>query len=205
MKNAPPTRPNFALWLFTAFSMLSSCSKVSILEANRTKLIEGMTFEGQKQTYWCWAASGRAVTTLFGTPREQCEIVSHSKKFACCKESLGRDTNTCNRPGYPDFKYLSLTRPKDSHNDPLPLDFARFKDQIDSNLPVIPIIGWKAGGEHMMVAYGYSTEGSEPVVYYFDPLPVDTGSKWIVPYESLARETATQKPSTFLYSIKRAK
>lgn len=61
------------------------------------------------------------------------------------------------------------------------LTWTNLQAQIDKKSPIYVSWGWKSGGNHPVVSYGYTTANNTNFVYYMDPWD---GSKTAMNYTS---------------------
>ncbi|WP_026422413.1 papain-like cysteine protease family protein [Actinokineospora inagensis] len=134
----------------------------------------GSTFamQSQQQTNWCWAASGASIAAWHGSSVTQntfCALAKNRSTSSQCpndQADLSQVQNAFYRLGfsYPG-SYVYNT-----------ISYASIKSQLDANQPVETRIGWKSGGGHMHVLYGY--DSTKSWVYWGDPWPDNYRYNW---------------------------
>ncbi|MDX3194360.1 papain-like cysteine protease family protein [Streptomyces sp. MN03-5084-2B] len=128
----------------------------------------GITMQAQQKDQWCWDASGNTIAAYWGDSLTQtrfCQI-AHNESGSDC----------ANRQGYLSdqqrvFRYLGFTNIGTYDSSGRTLSFTGVKSQIDAGKPVGTRIGWRSGGGHMHVLYGYDNSGGATRVEYGDPWP----------------------------------
>jgi hypothetical protein len=125
----------------------------------------------QKQLQWCWAAVSVSVAHAYNpaTPWRQCALVNAELgKTTCCAHGSSLE---CNKPNVLDHP-LSLV----GHLNaliPATVDAMSVTDEIDRDRPVACRIGWKGGGGHFIVLYGYDASG---LIHVADPWGAKTST-----------------------------
>lgn len=118
----------------------------------------------QQKNQWCWAASGATIAAFHGTAVSQAEF---------CRLAHGGTTGDCaNLPAtlagpqraFARLGYTSPGRYLDRR-----LSYADIRTQTAANRPVETRVGYRSGGGHAHVLYGYDTPGDW--VYWGDPGP----------------------------------
>jgi len=136
----------------------------------------------QETRAWCWAASAQMVlaSPSLAVMVSQCDVVT--KQFGpgsrCCNaEGIPA---TCLRGGWPPFAQYGYT-PTVTKDAALSWD--EVKMQIGCRKQAFAFT-WhiEDGGDHMMVATGYKTEGADHLVCVNNPLPVRTGQSYCISY-----------------------
>ncbi len=145
--------------------------------------------EKQKAGYWCWAAVSAGVAHYF----------SHDSRWRQC----GIVKRVLNRAKVPIPARVCGVRPVPASCDvPWPLDdalkevhrlrrgpkagrlsFRQIQRELDEHRPVCVRIGWRSGGGHFVVIYGYHTGPGVQQLYVADPLYREVSR---VAYHSLA-------------------
>jgi Papain-like cysteine protease AvrRpt2 len=132
---------------------------------------------GQEQLNWCWAASGQMVAGYFGTAMKQCMQVSERYPALgdCCAEKVSKAC--AEKTGWPQFCKHGLDG-KIKKN--LALSWDELKQQVYCRRnPVAFTWRWADGQTgHMMVAFGYGSEGQDSnsqFLWVRNPLPVGKG------------------------------
>jgi Papain-like cysteine protease AvrRpt2 len=123
-----------------------------------------ITLQAQQKTQWCWASSGAAIAAHHGAAVSQ-------TKF--CRLAHGETGPDCaNLPGtladpQRAFAELGFASPGRYLDRPIP--FAAIRTQTAADRPVETRVGYRSGGGHTHVLYGYDTSGDW--VYWADPGP----------------------------------
>ena len=112
----------------------------------------------QEQSNWCWAASSVAVLGYFKTSATQTGFVTYVKGSPENKTGTWTETQTGLAHWNRTFTWASS------------LSYSTLTAEIATyQRPVMIGWNWFAGGGHMVVATGYSDDGSEQYVEYMDP------------------------------------
>ncbi|MFI9718861.1 papain-like cysteine protease family protein [Streptomyces sp. NPDC052396] len=123
-----------------------------------------ISMQAQQKDQWCWAASGNTIAAYFHKKYSQnqfCNAAWHRKQGTNCPNnpaSLENDQNA--------FKWMHLKPGSVFYGY---LYGKTIINEINANRPVEARIGWKSGGGHMHVIYGY--DRSKGAVYFGDPWP----------------------------------
>lgn len=174
-------------------ALIWGCTKGGAIEAS-TMTLSGVAcqppdnmqlkipLKPQENGAWCWAASAQMVlaSPALRVFVPQCDVAS--KQFGpgshCC--SAAGVPDTCVRGGWPPFAQYGYTPTvtKDSA-----LSWDEIKTQIGCRRQAFAFT-WhiENGGDHMMVATGYKTEGANHLVCVNNPLPPGTGQSYCIPY-----------------------
>ncbi|MFI0425090.1 papain-like cysteine protease family protein [Spongiactinospora sp. 9N601] len=135
-------------------------------------------FQQQQQgKYWCWAASGNSIAAYYGYDYSQLQFCNMARAHAdindyCTDEvaTLAEDQRAFRRIGISPGNLVER-----------PLDYDEIIQDIDAEHPIITRIGWKSGGGHMEVIFGYDTRGEQ--VWWSDPLK-PPGNVNLTPYRA---------------------
>ena len=137
----------------------------------------------QETGAWCWAAAAQMVlaSPTLKVFVKQCDVAT--KRFGpgsgCCNAAGIPDT--CVRGAWPPFVQYGYTPTvtKDAA-----LSWEEVKTQIGCRKQAFAFT-WhiENGGDHMMVATGYKTDGARHLVCVNNPLPVGTGQSYCIPYD----------------------
>ncbi|KDN22366.1 papain-like cysteine protease family protein [Amycolatopsis rifamycinica] len=134
--------------------------------AARTDL--GITMQAQQKDQWCWDASGNTIAAYWGhslTQTRFCQI-AHNESGGDCANNQGYLSDQQRV-----FRYLGFPDAGTYYPGGQTLSFTGVKNQIDAGKPVGTRIGWRSGGGHMHVLYGYDDSSGAPRVEYGDPWP----------------------------------
>ncbi|NBH06438.1 hypothetical protein GTY80_24750 [Amycolatopsis sp. SID8362] len=134
--------------------------------AARTDL--GITMQAQQKDQWCWDASGNTIADFWGyslTQTRFCQI-AHNESGSDCANNQGYLSDQQRV-----FRYLGFTSAGTYNSNGQTLTFTGIKNQIDAGQPIGTRIGWRSGGGHMHVLYGYDNSNGATRVEYGDPWP----------------------------------
>jgi len=123
-----------------------------------------ISMQAQQRNQWCWAASGNTIAAYHGV------TVSQTRFCQLAHNTAG--TDCANLPGtladpQRAFARLGFTSPGRYLDSRIP--YASIRTQTAANRPVETRVGWRSGGGHTHVLYGYDTSGDW--VYWGDPGP----------------------------------
>lgn len=123
-----------------------------------------ISMQAQLRTQWCWAASGNTIAAYHGV------TVSQTRFCQLAHNTTG--TDCANLPGtladpQRAFARLGFTSPGRYLDSRIP--YASIRTQTAANRPVETRVGYRSGGGHTHVLYGYDTSGDW--VYWGDPGP----------------------------------
>jgi hypothetical protein len=131
-----------------------------------------ITMQHQEKQQWCWVSAGLTIAKFQGfgsTQTDFCERASqHFNKVSCDNKpaTLGDMAGA--------WADLGMKHPGKGLNRAA--SFAEIKSEVDAGRPVAARIGWKQGGGHMNVVFGYNEE--EGTVAVADPWPDTTTYTW---------------------------
>ncbi|UKW32030.1 MULTISPECIES: papain-like cysteine protease family protein [Streptomyces] len=135
--------------------------------ANRLNI----SMQAQQKDNWCWAASGNTIATWFGRKYSQnqfCNAAFNRQQGTDCpnnQANLGNVQNALRWAGIKSGSYVDGW-----------LRYPTVQSEINANRPIETRIGWKSGGGHMHVVYGY--DDSNSMVYWGDPWPSSNRYNW---------------------------
>ncbi len=115
-------------------------------------MADPFAIEKQSQDKWCWAAVSASVARYFDphSPFTQCRVALRvTRKTDCC----GSGREACNEPGDLEDALRAVERWKETRKGVL--TFGEIQKQIDASTPVCVRIGWRGGGGHFVIIYGY--------------------------------------------------
>ena len=118
----------------------------------------------QQKTQWCWAGAGTTIAAYHGA------VVSQTR---FCQLAHGETGVDCaNLPGtladpQRAFARLGFTSPGRYLDRRIP--YAAIRTQTAADRPIETRVGWRSGGGHVHVLYGYDTSGGW--VFWADPGP----------------------------------
>ena len=129
--------------------------------------VPNMTFIGQEQGNWCWAASDQMIRVHYGTSTvdKQCEVANVAASNCqvtpdCCQGgSCNQQCSDQIRTYYPGTFDVS-------HFD---IKWSTIQNEVDGKRPFIIDWGWQSGGGHIMVGIGYSST-TDKTVRVYDPM-----------------------------------
>ncbi|WP_436493764.1 papain-like cysteine protease family protein [Actinokineospora sp. HUAS TT18] len=130
------------------------------------------TMQAQEKTNWCWSASGVSIAGHHGYSVSQntfCALAKNrSTAYACPNDQadLAQVRNAFYKLGFPSpgsYIYNYLT-------------YSAIQTQLNAERPIETRIGWKSGGGHMHVLYGY--DSAKSWVYWGDPWPSSYRYNW---------------------------
>jgi hypothetical protein len=181
------------VWIALACALIWGYSKRGRIETSATippsarcvapdNMQLDIPLKAQETGAWCWAASAQMVlaSPALSVVVAQCDVAT--KRFGpgsrCC-DAAGVPA-TCVRGGWPPFGQYGYTPTvtKDSA-----LSWDEVKVQIGCRKQAFAFT-WHMdnGGDHMMVATGYKTEGANHLVCVNNPLPLGSGQAYCLPY-----------------------
>ncbi len=123
-----------------------------------------LTMQSQQRSQWCWAASGATIAAFHGAGVSQTRF---------CQLALGETGKDCaNVPGtlagpqraFAELGFASPGRYLDHR-----ISYADVRAQTAAGRPVETRVGYRSGGGHTHVLYGYDTSGGW--VSWGDPGP----------------------------------
>ncbi len=132
---------------------------------------DSITMQAQQKDQWCWAGSGNTIAEYHGVDLTQTRF---------CQLAHGESGQDCaNLPGTladprRAFAELGFASPGTYLNSRV--SYATIQAQTAADHPIETRIGWRSGGGHMHVVYGYDT--SNQWVYWGDPWPANHRYNW---------------------------
>ncbi|MEA5358457.1 papain-like cysteine protease family protein [Amycolatopsis sp., V23-08] len=123
-----------------------------------------ISMQAQQRDQWCWAASGNTIAAYHGVTVSQtrfCQL-AHNAAGADCADLPG--TLADPQRAFARLGFTSPGRYFDSR-----ITYAAIRTQTAANRPVETRVGYRSGGGHTHVLYGYDTRGDW--VYWGDPGP----------------------------------
>jgi len=125
------------------------------------------SMEPQKQTNWCWAATSKSVDDYFlgSSTWTQCRIVNTTLSETSCCGPAGGDL-ACNQPWYLDraLKTVNAYRGMIGTDADIPT----VKSEISKDCPLGVRIGWRGGGGHFVIVYGWSVTSDGTIMLSVD-------------------------------------
>ncbi|WP_409490751.1 papain-like cysteine protease family protein [Amycolatopsis sp. cmx-11-12] len=125
-----------------------------------------ITMQAQQKSNWCWDASGNTIAAWWGhsiTQTKFCQV-AHNESGSDCANNQGYLSDQQRV-----FRWLGFSNVGSYNSSGQTLSFATIKSQVDARQPIGTRIGWRNGGGHMHVLYGYDNSGGATTVYYGDP------------------------------------
>ncbi|WP_103348544.1 papain-like cysteine protease family protein [Amycolatopsis sp. CA-128772] len=121
-----------------------------------------ITVQAQQKNQWCWAGAGNTIAAFHGA------VVSQTR--FCQLAHGGSGADCANLPGtladpQRAFARLGFTSPGRYLDRRIP--YADVRTQTAANRPVETRVGWRSGGGHANVLYGYDSRGGW--VFWADP------------------------------------
>ncbi|WP_372663925.1 papain-like cysteine protease family protein [Amycolatopsis kentuckyensis] len=123
-----------------------------------------ITIQAQQRTQWCWAAAGAAIAAAHGVAVDQtrfCQL-AHGETGQACANLPG--TLAGPQRAFAELGFASPGRYLDRR-----ISYADVRTQTAANRPVETRVGYRSGGGHAHVLYGYDTRGNW--VFWGDPGP----------------------------------
>ena len=123
-----------------------------------------LTMQLQQKNQWCWASSGATIAAYHGLAVSQtrfCQL-AHSETGADCANLPG--TLADPQRAFAKLGFASPGRYLDRR-----ISYADVRTQTAANRPVETRVGYRSGGGHAHVLYGYDTRGDW--VFWGDPGP----------------------------------
>lgn len=133
---------------------------------------DDITMQKQEKTQWCWVASGLTIAQYQGYGSTQTDFCNraakHNANLSCDNQpaTLGDMASAWGDLGMP-HTGTGLSRAA---------SFAEVRTDVDAARPLGARIGWKSGGGHMNVVYGYDT--SNNTIGVGDPWPDTATYTW---------------------------
>jgi hypothetical protein len=123
-----------------------------------------ITLQAQQKTQWCWAGAGNAIAAFHGAAVSQTQF--------CLLAHGGTGPDCANLPGtladpQRAFARLGFTSPGRYLDHPITA--AAVRTQTAADRPVQTRVGYRSGGGHSHVLYGYDTRGDW--IFWGDPGP----------------------------------
>ncbi|MFI9722769.1 papain-like cysteine protease family protein [Streptomyces sp. NPDC052396] len=131
-----------------------------------------ITMQAQQKNNWCWAASGNTIAHYFGRTYSQnqfCNAAFGRSQGSDCpnwQADLGNVQNALSWAGIGPGSYVGH-----------PLQHSTIRTEINNSRPIETRIGWRSGGGHMHVLYGYDAT-QRTWVYWGDPWPSNYRYNW---------------------------
>ena len=133
-----------------------------------SELILPFEMEEQKEDFWCWAATTKAVSDFYTpkAPISQCSVAGRVKGVDCCRNSSGVPCN--------EYDFLSdALKQTNNFKDFLPkiILWSEIRDQIAKGKIVCAYIEWdNSAAGHYVAVYGVAGIGrGKKKVYVRDP------------------------------------
>ncbi|MEU2718441.1 papain-like cysteine protease family protein [Streptomyces sp. NPDC007205] len=125
----------------------------------------------QVQSQWCWDASGLTIAKYWG-------FTGYDQHDFCQLAATGRWVNCNNQPATLDDMANGLDRMgiADSGDSISRASFSETTQQIKAGHPFAVRIGWRSGGGHMNVIYGY--DSASRMIAVGDPWPDTQTYTW---------------------------
>ncbi|GAA0408975.1 papain-like cysteine protease family protein [Streptomyces luteireticuli] len=130
-----------------------------------------ISMQAQEKTNWCWAGSGNTIAAWYGRNYSQnqfCNAAFNRQQGSACPNNQATLGNVQNA-----FRWARINT--GSYVDGW-LRYSTVQSEINANRPIETRIGWKSGGGHMQVIYGYDT--SNNLVYWGDPWKTSNRYNW---------------------------
>lgn len=123
-----------------------------------------IVMQPQQKNQWCWAGAGNTIAAYHGV------AVSQAKFCQLAHSTVGQDC--ANLPGtladpQRAFARLGFTSPGRYLDRSVP--FATVRTETAAGRPIETRVGYRAGGGHTHVVYGYDTRGDW--LFWGDPAP----------------------------------
>ncbi|UGY90741.1 papain-like cysteine protease family protein [Streptomyces gobiensis] len=131
----------------------------------------GISMQAQEKSNWCWGAAGNTIADYYGKKYSQnqfCNAAFNRRQGTTCpnnQATLGHVQTGLRWTGVNPGSYVSGW-----------LRYGTVQSEINADRPIETRIGWKSGGGHMHVIYGYDTANSW--VYWGDPWPSSNRYNW---------------------------
>ncbi len=130
------------------------------------------TMHAQQKTNWCWAAAGVSIAGHHGHPVTQNQFCALSKNLGSTGDCPNNQANLAEvQRGFSRLGFRNAGTYVHDH-----LTYSAIQGQLNANRPVETRIGWKSGGGHMHVLYGF--DSSKSWVYWGDPWPSSYRYNW---------------------------
>ncbi|MBT2383965.1 papain-like cysteine protease family protein [Streptomyces sp. ISL-11] len=132
----------------------------------------GITMLKQEKSQWCWDASGLTIARYFGhtqySQTDFCDLAAKNSGLSCNNQPATLDdmANAWSNMGFRSTGQ-GLSRAA---------TFNEVGQEIEGIRPVAVRIGWKSGGGHMNVVYGY--DPNQSTVGVGDPWPDTATYTW---------------------------
>ncbi|KNB52608.1 papain-like cysteine protease family protein [Streptomyces caatingaensis] len=130
-----------------------------------------ITMQAQEKTNWCWAGSGNTIAAWYGRKYSQnqfCNAAFNRQQGTECPNNQATLGNVQNA-----FRWAGINT--GSYVDGW-LRYSTVQGEINADRPIETRIGWKSGGGHMQVIYGYDTANN--LVYWGDPWKTSNRYNW---------------------------
>ncbi|OKH99800.1 hypothetical protein A6A06_22275 [Streptomyces sp. CB02923] len=139
----------------------------NIRPRSSTGRILDIDMQEQERNQWCWAASGDTVADFWHRAYTQTQFCN-----LAFGKRLDENLNDPSCPNLPNdlgadsraFSTMGLNGGRTTYG---PMSFEEIKEEIDAGRPVITRIGWKRGGGHIEVIFGYDERGRQ--IFWGDP------------------------------------
>jgi hypothetical protein len=123
-----------------------------------------ITMQAQQKNQWCWVGAGNTIAAYHGAGLSQlrfCQL-AHGETGQDCANLTG--TLADPQRAFARLGFTSPGRYLDRR-----ISYAAIRTQTAANRPVETRVGWRSGGGHTHVLYGYDTSGDW--VFWGDPGP----------------------------------
>jgi hypothetical protein len=150
---------------------LPSCGSTSPQSPATGQKTVPITMQKQVESQWCWDASGLTIAKFWG-------FTGYDQHEFCLLAAAGRWLDCNNRPATLDDMANGLARMgiADSGDSVSRISFSQATRQIQSGRPFAVRIGWRSGGGHINVIYGYDPHSQ--MIAVGDPWPNTQTYTW---------------------------
>ncbi|MEV5378304.1 papain-like cysteine protease family protein [Streptomyces nondiastaticus] len=132
---------------------------------------DDISMQKQEQSQWCWDASGNTVANWWG--------YNYSQTDFCNLANRATGVSCNNQPATPNDVAGAWRLMGFAHTGTLQYSAASFsqtRTEVDGLRPFLARIGWKSGGGHFNVIYGYDETNNTIAVA--DPWPATQTYTW---------------------------
>ncbi|MFF4741152.1 papain-like cysteine protease family protein [Streptomyces sp. NPDC001262] len=132
---------------------------------------DSINMQKQEQSQWCWDASGNTIASWWG--------YNYSQTDFCNLANRATGVSCANQPATPNDIAGAWRLMGFANTGTLQYSAASFDQthtEVDASRPFLARIGWKSGGGHFNVIYGYDETNNTIAVA--DPWPATQTYTW---------------------------
>ncbi|GAA1883209.1 papain-like cysteine protease family protein [Streptantibioticus ferralitis] len=161
-----------SFYIADAFIVENTNSLPSCSSQPSGRVALGISMQKQVQDEWCWDASGLTIANYWGytqySQNDFCQLAAQNSSLSCNDQPATLDdmANALSNMGFSNSGY-------DLYRNAY---FSEVRNEISGGRPFAVRIGWRSGGGHMNVIYGY--DPSSGTIAVGDPWPSTQTYTW---------------------------